>query len=759
MRAMWKKLTCLLLALTLSAGLVLPALADEEAEGVEYGDFPAVKELKEVSPSRTFRDVKSSDWYYTNMDTLVRAGGINGYEDGTFRSSGKLRLCEFLKILTAILFPDYLELFEGCEVEGEQVWYAPYTALAEYMGLMRGVDGSKAALEARVSRYDMAKIIVNAAWVMGQAPEDQPNIRYIIGDYSSVPETYQEAVRTAYSMGILMGKDENGNFCGQDKLTRAEACTVVVRLFRESARSATCSEVLDMSDTCKMVVTMPRSWQGKVEFRTTGEEGVFAAYCYCKQSMADFDGNGGLLCVLTATEQPEIYYTQYQELGSAGSGSEKRYLYCILPAGVEYDPEDSYSQAAYTELFQAVEQGQIQTGLVSVQEGTTSETAAWDYDPETAVSLLSQYQDADIPADQRVSILTLQMEAYADFSGYGIQGLNPQVYADYHKLLSQSYHGTMVNDIFAGGTTQTEWSVLTGRNDHSEIIDRAETDSYAWFFREQGYTVNGAHPSHQWYYDRDAVNPALGFQYYLFMENYFAAISDDANVAYDDIFFPDLEKRLANYFSTSDTPLYSFNVTYQGHGPYQTARTYWGDTYCTGAYSTESRNILNNYFAIIQESMGYVTHLVSWLNTLDKPVVLLLYGDHKPWLGENNSVYKELGINIDTQTTEGFLNYYSTEYVIWANDAAKQVLGDKFHGTGPTLSPCFLEDELFTLCGWDGPAYMQAQRAVKEVLPVLHTGGWYLENGVLTQTLSQKGETALDQFRNLAQWDVENGRN
>ena len=38
-------------------------------------------------------------------------------------------------------------------------------------------------------------------------------------------------------------------------------------------------------------------------------------------------------------------------------------------------------------------------------------------------------------------------------------------------------------------------------------------------------------------------------------------------MAYDDVFFPDLEARLTEYFATNEAPLFSFNVTYQGHGP------------------------------------------------------------------------------------------------------------------------------------------------------------------------------------------------
>ncbi len=65
------------------------------------------------------------------------------------------------------------------------------------------------------------------------------------------------------------------------------------------------------------------------------------------------------------------------------------------------------------------------------------------------------------------------------------------------------------------------------------------------------------------------------------------------------------------------------------------------------------------------------------------------------------------------------LNYFSTSYVIWMNDAAKEVLGEglseeektaRFSGDGGCSSPFFLIGKLFDMAGWEGPAFMQLER-------------------------------------------------
>ena len=41
-----------------------------------------------------------------------------------------------------------------------------------------------------------------------------------------------------------------------------------------------------------------------------------------------------------------------------------------------------------------------------------------------------------------------------------------------------------------------------------------------------------------------------------------------------------------------------------------------------------------------------------------------------------------LGIDLDVSTLEGFYNYYATPYIMYANDAAKQITGNQFVGEG-----------------------------------------------------------------------------
>ena len=374
------------------------------------------------------------------------------------------------------------------------------------------------------------------------------------------------------------------------------------------------------------------------------------------------------------------------------------------------------------------------------------------YDAAAGKAVMERYADAEIPADRRVNLIGIQLEAFADFSLYDIDGLSEEVYRPFHELQEKSYSGALITDIFAGGTTETEWAVLTGGNIHDDF--KVKTDSVAWYMKDQGYTVNGSHPCRDWFYDRKHVNPNLGLEDYLFTDNYYYQfIEPGEDVAYDDVFFPDLARRLDDYFAENDAPLFSFNVTYQGHGPYNMEQYYWGDQFCTGDYARRLRCALNNYFYVIQNTGENLARFVEHLDGLEEPVVLFVYGDHKPWMGNAGAFYANLGISLDTSSEEGFRNYYSTFYLVWANQAARKTLDWDVTGQGPDLSPCFLMDHVFRLCGWEGSAYMQAQRDIAKAVPVLHTTGWVEEDGVLTNEPSPSAKAMAERFQNVSLYD------
>lgn len=343
---MKRKLMSLLLTLALALSLAVPALAYTPITYLQYND-----------PPMSFTDVKGNEWFHDNLLLLTMAGGINGYEDGTFRPQSGLKLCEFIKIVAAILYPGAEADFAGYKFGGESLWYSPYVGLAEAVGLLEGVNYTKQALEANVNRYNMAVLITNALRLMGENLSHDDNIQYFIGDYDSIPAKYRNPVCDAYQHGILMGKDAYGNFCGNDGLTRAETCTVVMRLFEDTARNHFYGEFWNVTDHCRAVVLMPEDWQTRA-VSTLSDGQYFCANYYCTAAVEE----GGLLFSVVITDSPvSSWPTNYDYLGVAGKGSEKHYVYIVYPGDVQYDYTNADMRVEYVSML-----GDMESGLVKI---------------------------------------------------------------------------------------------------------------------------------------------------------------------------------------------------------------------------------------------------------------------------------------------------------------------------------------------------------------------------------------------------------
>ena len=367
------------------------------------------------------------------------------------------------------------------------------------------------------------------------------------------------------------------------------------------------------------------------------------------------------------------------------------------------------------------------------------------YNKKEIENSLKDIKEDDIPEDKKINIVAIMMEAYGDLSVY------PQIefdsendpYAALNCIKKISYYGNLLTDIFAAGTVRTERRFITGADTYPSL--RKNTYSYARYFADQGYRVEGSHPAYSWFYNRINVNEHLGFEKYDFYESRYSELAN-GEIARDNILFPELYKDLKSSIDDG-IPYFNLSVTYQNHGPYSTEQLY-DTSYVIKQedYTDDEYNILNNYLSGIKNTGEELEKLIEEIESLDEPCVLVAFGDHKPWLGEGNSVYEMLGIDLDVSTLEGFYNYYATPYIMYANDAAKQITGNQFVGEGADLAPNYLMNELFEKLGYDGPAFMKITDLVRKTITA-HSGDIFMENGEVVDKLSDEDQQVWDQYK------------
>lgn len=419
---------------------------------------------------------------------------------------------------------------------------------------------------------------------------------------------------------------------------------------------------------------------------------------------------------------------------------DKVYFDDRLYTSLENIERSAWFLSRWSDRDQYICRGFIYPFLHSVK--TAYEKAPDGYSAPESRAYLESFGSDDIPEDKRVNIIAVMLEAYNDFSDFGLLDFTTDPYEYMHKLMGESISGHLVTNIFAGGTIDTERSFITGFTYMSQY--RHDIPTYASYMASQGYTVEGGHPGYDWFYNRRNVERWFGFDNYYFFEDRYE--THDGSLMMDKPFFEDILSLYRDNRSTG-RPYFNFSVTYQNHGPYSDDQLYDSKTeyvrdkgYSKGAY-----NILNNYFWGIKKTDEAIEELIETLRNDEEPVIVILFGDHQPWLGDGSYVYGEMGISLDRGDEKGFYNYYSTPYVIWANDSARAVTGGSFTGDGGSFSPCFLMNRVFSECGWGGNSYMKASNRLESYVDVVNRSGVFrTSGGELTTAL--EGE-ALEEYR------------
>ena len=198
-------------------------------------------------------------------------------------------------------------------------------------------------------------------------------------------------------------------------------------------------------------------------------------------------------------------------------------------------------------------------------------------------------------------------------------------------------------------------------------------------------------------------------------------------------------------------PYFNFSVTYQNHGPYETTKLLTDKIYVekTNEMSDESYHIVNNYFSGIEKTNEAMAELVEWADTQQQPIMLVLFGDHNPWMGNGMTGYYEMGINVNAATPDGLYNYYQTPYIIYANNAAKETLNTDCVGDGGDFSPMFLMNKVYETAGWGGNKFMKISNELKQYIDIVTYTGLVRQNGEFTDYPDQKAFEALDKLRKI----------
>ena len=175
-----------------------------------------------------FSDLSSDHWAYSNIQTLVNEGTINGYEDSTFKPSKTVTRAEFAKMIGK-----WNQQYTGSYSDlSENHWAYEYI-------MWSGLEsvGSMIYPDAEIKRGD----VINLIWKRNGSPKHDAAPSAI-----TKQGTNPDAASWAYTIGLMKG-DDGLNLRLDSSLTRAEAATLIIRSREMVAANAT-NNFIDVVD-------------------------------------------------------------------------------------------------------------------------------------------------------------------------------------------------------------------------------------------------------------------------------------------------------------------------------------------------------------------------------------------------------------------------------------------------------------------------------------------------------------------------------
>ena len=188
-------------------------------------------------------DANTMSWAGEALAWGVENGIIRGTSDNTMTPGAPLSLAEFATMLERIILTDedrasYDEQMEAEGIDPSSPWPVPEMYYASKSGILRTVaDMSHRDIWSRpVNRVNMAVMLSNCLYLVGESWIDTTNIEYLISDWDSIKDTsYESFVLQCYAKGLLDGVG-GGRFDSQGTVTRAAGVVVAQRIMDKDAR-------------------------------------------------------------------------------------------------------------------------------------------------------------------------------------------------------------------------------------------------------------------------------------------------------------------------------------------------------------------------------------------------------------------------------------------------------------------------------------------------------------------------------------------
>jgi len=323
--------------------------------------------------------------------------------------------------------------------------------------------------------------------------------------------------------------------------------------------------------------------------------------------------------------------------------------------------------------------------------------------------------------DQKIkpNIIVVLSEAFWDPT------LLPKVTFDHdpvpnlHQLMKTYSSGWMLSPQFGGGTANVEFEVLTGNSmrfmpngstPYIQYVDHG-IDSLPSILRRQGYTTTSINPFFNWFYNSNNVYKDFGFSKFIssefFAQNFKGLYIADSEVT----------KNIIAQTQRSAGPDFIFANTMENHYPYYNGKFKHNAFKVSGNVTNQTKNLLATYATGASDADLMLKSLVDYYAKSKEPTIVVFFGDHKPALGSNYSVYYDTGY-FKPNDPDILPKMFDVPVVVWNNYLPP-------HKDNLDISPSFLGPYVLNLAQQEGTPYEDYLYALSQKMPIIPPSHYY----------------------------------
>ena len=344
----------------------------------------------------------------------------------------------------------------------------------------------------------------------------------------------------------------------------------------------------------------------------------------------------------------------------------------LLLIGIPITTQAAQSSNIVASYFANIAQGYADYGFVygfSTSVVGRGMSKPDDYTKETIDAIEAQVdaskEKTTVTAGNEPNIICILLESFIDPYEVNFLQMSEDPIPTFHSLEQNFSTGYLTVPVVGAGTANTEFEVLTGMNiqyfgtgeyPYKTVLKSADcpsVESIASDLSSIGYGTHVVHNNTATFYSRNNAFSKMGFDTFTSKELMnITEYTPSGSWPTDKVLVNETVKAMDATEGQSD---FVYTITVGSHGDYPTEKIIENpEIQVTGAATEESNNQWEYYVNMIHNTDNFIAELIDAVNRRGEDTIIVMFGDHLPTMGLEDSDMKSGDI-------------FKTKYATWNN--------------------------------------------------------------------------------------------